>query len=120
MQSYSVTINAASTQENFAVADYSDAVIRFAGIWDGNIEFYATNSPANPTSTVFSPLAVQDIESTNWTTAVTSEAGASPSTEFKIFRVPVAGFTHIAVKSSSGFSGSVLVYVTAVSNTNAR
>jgi len=115
MQTYSSTLTAASVERTFAVADYSDAVIRLSGIWDGNIEFYATN-----TGTTYTAIAVQELESTNWTTAVISEAGSSPSTEAWTGRVPVAGLTTLVVKSASGFVGSVDVVVTAVSNSNAR
>jgi hypothetical protein len=113
------TISAASTAKDFTVADYSDAIIRITGVWDGNVEFYASNNNSTTTGNL-SAIAVQDLESTNWTTAVTSEAGASPSIDAKMFRVPVAGLTNLVVKSASGFTGSVVVIVTAVSNTNAR
>jgi hypothetical protein len=63
---------------------------------------------------------VQELESTNWTTAVISEAGSSPSTELWTGRVPVAGLTTLVVKSAGGFVGNVEIVVTAVSNTNAR
>ena len=115
MQTYSSSISSASVERTFAVADYTDAVIRLSGIWDGNVGFYATN-----TVTTYTPIAVQELESTNWTTAVTAEAGSSPSTEAWTARVPVAGLTTLVVKSESGFSGSVDIVVTAVSNTNAR
>jgi len=115
MQTYTSTLTSASVERTFNVADYSDAVIRLSGIWDGNIEFYATN-----TGTTYTALAVQELESTNWTTSVVSEAGSSPSTENWTARVPVAGLTTLVVKSTSGFVGSVDLVVTAVSNTNAR
>ena len=115
MQTYSSTLTAASVERTFAVADYTDAVIRLSGIWDGNIGFYATN-----TGTTYTALAVQDLDSTTFTTGVTSEAGASPSTDTQTFRANVAGLTTLVVKSESGFSGSVDIVVTAVSNTNAR
>ena len=118
MKTSTVTITAASVTEYFDVADYTDAVIRLSGIWNGNVEFYATNNPVS--GGTLTPIAVQDIESTNWTTAVTSEAGSSPSTEFKIFRVPVAGLTRIAVTTASGFSGVLAVMFSTVSNTNSR
>jgi hypothetical protein len=115
MQTYTSTLTSASVERTFGVADYSDAVIRISGIWDGNIEFYATN-----TGTAYTAIAVQELDSTNWTTAVTSEAGSSPSTELWTARVPVAGLTTLVVKSAGGFVGSVDLVVTAVSNTNAR
>lgn len=115
MKTMSAAIAAASVQRTFDVADYSDAIIRVSGIWNGNVEFFATN-----TGTTYTAIAVQELDSTNWTTAVTSEAGSSPSTEAWIARVPVAGLTTLVVASASGFSGAVDVVVTAVSNTNAR
>jgi hypothetical protein len=115
MKTMSAAIAAASVERVFDVADYSDAVIRVSGIWDGNVEFYATN-----TGTAYTAIAVQELDSTNWTTAVTSEAGSSPSTEAWTARVPVAGLTSLVVKSASGFVGSVDLVVTVVSNTNAR
>lgn len=115
MKTMSAAIAAASVERAFDVADYSDAVIRVSGIWNGNVEFYATN-----TGTSYTAIAVQELDSTNWTTAVTSEAGSSPSTETWTARVPVAGLTTLVVASASGFSGAVDVVVTAVSNTNAR
>jgi len=115
------TFTTASDTEFFGVGDYTDVAIRLVGIWDGSIEFYGTNGVTFPSSTSdMSPLAVQDIASTNWTTAAVSEAGSSPSTELKVFRVPVAGLTQIAVKTASGYTGTVLCTITAVSNTNAR
>ena len=119
MKTMSGSISAASTARFFTVADYSDVVIRVLGTYDGNVEFYAANTNLEDIIN-YAPLAVQDLESTNWTTAVTSETGASPSLEIKQFRVSVAGLTSIAVKSASGFSGQCTVIVTAVSNTNAR
>ena len=119
MKTMTEAITTASIATAFRIADYSDAVIRISGIWNGNVEFYATNSIYGSES-LYGPIAVQDIESTNWTTAVTSEAGASPSLDIKTFRVPVSGLTEIIVKSASGFSGSISITVTAVSNTNAR
>jgi hypothetical protein len=115
MQTYTSTLTSASVERTFGVADYSDAVIRISGIWDGSIAFYATN-----TGTAYTAIAVQELDSTNWTTAVTSEAGSSPSAEVWTARVPVAGLTTLVVKSEAGFSGSVDLVVTAVSNTNAR
>lgn len=121
MKTATKTFTTASDTEYFSVADYTDVAVRLVGIWDGTVEFYGTNGITYPSSTSdMSPLAVQDIASTNWTTAAVSEAGSSPSTELKVFRVPVAGLTQIAIKTASGFTGSVLCTITAVSNTNAR
>lgn len=119
MKKMNQNITTASTSAFFNVADYSDVVIRLLGTYDGSMEFYAANTVLEDIAN-YAPLAVQDLESTNWTTAVTSETGASPSIELKQFRVSVAGLTSIAVKSASGFSGQCMVIVTAVSNTNAR
>ena len=117
MQTYIKSISSTGTQgASFDCADYTDAVIRVTGIWDGSIEFLATNYPINGNTA----LAVQDLSSTNWTTAVTSEAGSSPSPEIRTFRVPVAGLTSITVLGASGWSGAVTICVTLVSNTNAR
>lgn len=113
------SITTASTAAFFAVRDYTDAVIRLLGVYAGNIEFYGANTTIDDIVN-YAPLAVQDLESTNWTTAVTSETGASPSIEIKQFRVPIAGLTSIAVKSASGFIGQCTVIVTAISTSNAR
>lgn len=101
---------------SFDVADYTDAVIRISGVWDGTLYFFANNTPTAPSSAI----AVQDIDSTNWTTAVTTEAGSSPSTETQMYRVPVAGLTTLILALGPGASGSINATVTAVSNTNAR
>ena len=115
MQTYTSTLTSASVERTFNVADYTDSVIRVSGIWNGNIEFYATN-----TGTTYTALAVQDLDSTAFTTGVTSEAGASPSVDTQTFRANVAGLTTLVVKSAAGFSGSADIVVTIVSNTNAR
>jgi hypothetical protein len=128
MLTYTSTLNSAgSVYDNiwktFGVSDYSTAVIRLSGIWDGPISFWGDNTPTNSV-----PLAVQDISSTNWTTAAVSETGASPSTEVKIFRVPVAGLTRIGIYGDiyssppNQFSsvGDVTITITLTSDTNAR
>ena len=115
MLTYTSTLTSNSVERVFTVADYSDAVIRLSGIWDGDIEFRATN-----TGTTYTALAVQDLDSTDYITGTTSEAGASPSSDVQTFRANVAGLTELVVKSASNFTGSVDIVVTAVSNTNAR
>lgn len=126
MLTYTDTLNSTQSPypwKTFNCADYTDCVIQISGVWNGNIEFYASNGPG-PLGTDL--LAVQSISGTNWTTAVTTEAGSSPSTERQIFRVPVAGLTFIAIYgdiySSPAFVsvGDVELTVTFVSNTNAR
>ena len=128
MQTYTSTLNSAgSVYENiwkeFNVADYSTAVIRLSGIWEGPVSFWADNTP-----TYSVPLAVQDISGTNWTTAAVSEAGASPSTEVKIFRAPIAGITRLGIYGDIYASppnqfisvGNVTITITLTSDTNAR
>lgn len=126
MLTYTDTLNSTQTPfpfKTFNCADYTDCVIKIKGIWNGNIEFYADNTAPTGSSDL---LAVQSISGTNWTTAVTSEAGASPSSETQIFRVPVAGLTYIGIYgdiySSPAFVsvGDVELTVTFVSNSNAR
>ena len=120
MQTYSFTIDSsADIFEVVNVADYTTAMIKLSGIWNGPIEFYGDNTPGPMVL-----LAVQDISGTNWTTAAVSEAGSSPSEETKMFRAPVAGLTRLGIygdfQASPAFTGSVSVVITLVSDTNAR
>ena len=104
-----------SSSLNVTVADYTDAMIRVSGIWNGTLSFQANN-----TTGTYSTIAVQDIDSTNWTTAVTSEAGSSPSTETNMYRVPVAGLTNLAFALGPMDTGSIDIVVTLISTSNAR
>jgi len=126
MLTYTDTLNSTQTPfpfKTFDCADYTDCVIKIKGTWSGTIEFYGDNTAATGSSDL---LAVQSISGTNWTTAVTSEVGSSPSSEHQIFRVPVAGLTYIGIYgdiySSPAFVsvGDVDLTVTFVSNSNAR
>ena len=100
---------------NVTVSDYTDAMIRVSGIWNGTLSFNANN-----TTGAYSTIAVQDIDSTNWTTAVTSEAGSSPSTETNMYRVPVSGLTNLAFVLGPMDTGSIDIVVTLISTSNAR
>ena len=128
MQTFTSTLNSAggydTTWRTFNVADYSTAVIKLDGTWTGPVSFWGDNTTANSAL-----MAVQDIDSTNWTTSVTNTAGASPSSTVFIARVPVSGLVRIGVWGDtfnfSGFGtfvsvGDVTVTVTLVSDTNAR
>jgi hypothetical protein len=126
MLTYNVTIDSSSQQFDdvwkvVGVADYSNAIIRLSGTWDGPVSFWGDNTPD-----LTVPLAVQDISGTNWTTAAISEAGASPSAEVKIFRAPVSGLTRIGIygdifgEAPNLFSGIVDITITLTSDSNAR
>ena len=126
MQTNVVTLDSTSQQyddiwKTVNCADYTTAVIKLDGIWDGPVTFWGDNEQVNSVE-----LAVQDISNTNWTTAAISEAGSSPSVERRVFRVPVAGLTRIGFYGDiynsppNLFSGSVTITVTLVSDTNAR
>jgi len=126
MLTYTDTLNSNQSPfpfKTFNCADYTDCVIKISGTWAGEIEFYGDNTLPTGSSDL---LAVQSISGTNWTTAVTSEAGASPSSETQIFRVPVAGLTYVGIFGNIFASpafvsvGDVELTLTFVSNTNAR
>lgn len=114
-----------TTWREIGVSDYTDAVISLKGTWSGPVSFWGDNKPTAGSTL----MAVQDISTTNWTTAVTYESGASPSENTFVARVPIAGLTRIGIWGDtfnySGFGtfvsvSPVEVTVTLVSNTNAR
>ena len=120
MLTYTDVLNSNQTPypfKTFNCADYTDCVIKIKGIWSGTIEFYGDNTAVTGYSDL---LAVQSISGTNWTTAVTSEAGSSPSTETNMYRVPVSGLTNLAFALGPMDSGSIDVVVTLISTSNAR